>query len=99
MESYKNNGKNVDKLERSILELGTEIYRLKIDLNKIINEQRKHIDTIKALCKIVEEKDLSTEEEIELISDHLNEPHNQKLKPYDLKDYSQVVEKIKKNLN
>ena len=98
-EKTADSSKNFEKVERSLLELGTELYRLKIDFNKLKKELHSQSLMIKSLCKIIDDLNISTDEDIELLSESFEDHLNNQTKSFDVSDYSTVVDRIKKNLN
>ena len=56
----------LDQLEYTVLELGTEIFRLKSKVSQLSNNQHRFNKTINILKSLMEEKGILTEEDFEI---------------------------------
>lgn len=55
----------VEQLERTVLELGTEMFRLKAQISELTNFHEQFSRTIKGLKQILDDKGLITSEDFE----------------------------------
>ncbi len=68
----------IDQLEYTVMELGTEVFRLKSKVSEISANQEQFIRTLQNLKNIIEEKGIITEDDFEMAStanDDYEEPH------------------------
>ncbi|MEZ4742778.1 MAG: hypothetical protein R3B45_10070 [Bdellovibrionota bacterium] len=55
----------INKLERTLLELGSELYRVKSDVTSLKNYHERFVDIVDGLKKILDEKGLINTEDFE----------------------------------
>ena len=56
----------VGQLEYTIMELGTELYRLKSEIQQMVNVQTKSLKTLKGLRDVLDERGVISKEDLDI---------------------------------